>query len=502
MPARDQRPSRLARALAGAVACTLVTSACSPDGVIRARGPARPSGTHTAPEGRDKADPGRSDIGRSDIGDPLTPGAGNGGIDVTHYDLVFDMTAGGGAVDSVATIDLVATEPLEQFSLDLSGWEIVSLDFDGADLRTWKRDDDELVITPTHSVDRGEAHSVTVHSVGMPGQVDGTSATGSIGWFTRGDDTFIAAEPTGAKAVFPSNDHPSDKATFAISVLAPSELSVFANGVLAERTDEGGARRWRFTQREPMATYLIQVAVGHYELIESIGPHGLPIRHGVISSLGQDRRGELAVTAAQIEFFESNFGPYPFEVYGVLVANSPPGFALETQTLTLMPVEMLSPGTSRASGVLAHELSHQWFGNAVSLARWSDIWLNEGFATYAEWMWSDHDGSTPLRTQAADAYRAAEALRREFGPVGEPDRSGIFSPNSYSGGALVLHALRLTVGDETFFRILRTWVERFGTRSATSNDFERLAADISGVDLGEFFDSWLRSVEVPTLPGG
>ena len=438
--------------------------------------------------------------GAADVGDPVTPGAGNGGYDVQTYDLRFDLADDRSSFDGVTTIDAVATSGLASFNLDLSGFDISSVTVDDrpADI---DRAADEVTVTPSAPIEAGASFTTVVTYSGSPSPVPDPSAPGTIGWLRANSGTYVASEPVGAKGFFPSNDHPSDKARFTITVEAAASDTVVANGIAALATPAGeGRTSHTFTQTVPMATYLVQIAVGDYDVIESTGPHGLPLRHAVARHVPPTDRAVLDQTAGQIEYFESLFGTFPLDTYGILVADAAPDFALETQTLTLLPAQWLAEGGDSASSVLAHELAHQWFGDAVTPSRWSDIWLNEGFATYAEWLWSDHTGAASLASQVDDAVRSSPGWRDGFGPITQPTPAGLFSPNQYGGAALVLHALRLTIGDDAFFATLRAWVTDHDGGSATTADFEALAAATSGRDLGSFFDAWLRSTTVPELP--
>ncbi len=439
--------------------------------------------------------------GTPGLGDPLTPLSGNGGYDVDHYRLEIDATRPDGEIVGTTTIDSTATQDLSSFDLDLSGFTVDDVTVDGTDAPEG-RFGTELRVTPGSTIESGESFTTVVRYHGVPVSVADPSAPGVIGWLEGESGTFIVSEPVGAMGVFPGNDHPSDKATYDIVVTAPTTETVVANGLQTDRTDAGAATTWTFEMDQPMATYLVQIAIGQYRIVESATPAGLPLR-----SVAPTVRANIDLDAAnrrasdQLTWFQTMFGPYPFGVYGILIADAPPSFALETQTISIFPTSWYLVGDRIDVEVIeAHELAHQWFGDWVSLERWSDIWLNEGFATYAEWMWDEHTGGATVATSSDEAMEEAGEWRREYGPVADPEQGDLFSPNEYEGAAIVLQALRKTVGDEEFFAILPTWTERYGGKTATTADFEALAAEVSGQDLDLFFAAWLHSEVLPPMP--
>lgn len=490
-------------AVAASLAVSLTVGACASGGTITRTGPAtttatgRPGTTTTTRPATGDGQP-----GSADLADAITPGAGNGGYDVVDYDVDIDVAADRASIEASVTISATATQALSRFNLDLADLTVDGIVVDGRPAQ-WLHEDDELSITPSAAIADGAEFTTTIAYHGQPQPVPDPSAPGEIGWLEAPTGTYVAAEPTGAKGFLPCNDHPSDKATFTFALTASDEDTVVANGVLESKEpgDDEGTTTWTYSQDDPMATYLVQIAVGAYDVVESTGPHGIVRRDVVLRRLTEEQRAPLTATNTQIEFFEPLFGPFPFDSYGVLVADADPNFALETQTLTLLPAEWLENDFGQVDAVLAHELAHQWFGDAVTPARWIDIWLNEGFATYAEWLWMDHSGELSLDRSVDDALSQAVQWRRGFGAVTDFAPEYLFSPNQYGGAGIVLHALRLTIGDDTFFALLRRWVADHSGGSVTTEEFEALASEMSGQDLTAFFDQWLRSEDVPELPG-
>lgn len=400
------------------------------------------------------------------------------------------------------TIVARATQDLSQFDLDLHGLVVDQVTVDDSPA-TSVRFVDELVITPDAQVRSGSMFTTTVDYHGSPAAFDDNPELLNLGWTVADQDSFVLSEPRGAFTFMPSSDHPSDKATFHFTITAPSQLAVIANGTGTKVSENGGSTTWRFDPTEPMATYLVQIAIGAFDLEDSVGPHGLPIRSAFDRDMTQASRPALRRIGEIVDFFEPLFGPYPFDVAGVVVADGATGFSLETQTLIIMPLNYFTGEyplpADRATVILAHEFAHQWFGDAVTPSRWSDIWLNEGFATYAEWLWQDHDGGTPLSAQVQQSYAMAKDLRAADGAVLSPEPDKIFSLNEYDGAGIVLHELRREIGDVAFFGLLREWVARYRYGNVTTEQFEAMATEKAGRDLSQFFKNWLASTDLPPL---
>ena len=312
------------------------------------------------------------------------------------------------------------------------------------------------------------------------------------GWVDDSDgEVYVASEPDGAHGFYPVNDHPADKASYTITVTAPAGLDVVASGTQASVEDDAaaGTKTWTFDAPAPMASYLVQIVIANLELQEGTSPGGVKLRHAIDEDVLATGAPPMVATGEMVDFFAERFGPYPFDVAGGVVVDEPIGFALETQTLSLFPANVTAE-------VVAHELAHQWFGDQVSLETWQDIWLNEGFAVYASWLWLDHAGEATMDelTESATFYEGLDVP-----PVdpGGPDH--LFDATVYFRGGLTLYVLHDEVGDDAFFELLKTWVERYGGGSATTAEFEALAEEVSGQELTPLFDAWLRSDELPRL---
>lgn len=443
------------------------------------------------------------------LGEPLDSTLGNPGYDVGRYeiDLAFDPASSW--LDATVTLRATATARLSFVNVDFVGFDVQAVTVDG-EPAAFARTERDMTIRPRTAIAAGRTFELAVRYRGQPKPFHSDAGVPvGLGWNVSTTGTsYVVSEPDGARSWFPCNDVPSDRATYTFRLTVPDGLVAAANGVLEGRATAGhGRTTWTWQMDRPMATYLATVIVGRYR-IEDDGPAsvtaGVPIRNLLPVDASPapspdpqsttwnlppgtyDARG-LALQGEMIAFYSRYLGPFPYPTYGIAYVPGAIG-ALEAQTLTVS-------GTTDQS-VLAHELAHQWLGDAVSLAHWGDIWLNEGFATYMEWLWEEHRGES-LAGNAALGYD----LVRGLPPPGNPPLDDLFNESVYVRGGLTLYALRARIGDAAFFATLRAWADRYAGRPATTADFISLAEGASGADLTGFFDAWLYAADMPPLPG-
>ena len=450
-----------------------------------------------APSSLAAAGPQSGAAGSTSGGDPYFPAAGNGGYDVSHYDLDLRYQPQTRALSARARISArVLRKNLRSFSLDLRGLTVSSVQVDGRPA-AYIRTGPELVITPRHALTAGHRFTVDVRYAGTTGQP--TDDTGALyGWVSYDDGAFVANEPDGAPTWFPVNDSPSDKASYDFRITVPRGTVAVANGDLLSRRTSGGWTTFRWSADEPMASYLAMAASGDYELTKSRTSTGLPIIDAVDTDLSAEERAEartvLALQPEMIAYFSRVFGPYPFSSFGAVIDDDDDaGYALENQT---RPIYSGVP----SEATVAHELAHQWYGNSVTPKRWRDIWLNEGFAAYSEWLWNAHRGGDSVQAQFDVAY--ARPATDDFWQltIGDPGAAGLFDGAVYDRGAMTLQALRLEIGDRDFFRVLRAWAQRNRYGAVSTDDLVRLAERISGQPLDGLFSTWLYTAGKPPTP--
>ncbi|MEU1818580.1 M1 family metallopeptidase [Streptomyces roseifaciens] len=437
------------------------------------------------------------------VGDRLFPDLGNPGYDVAAYDITFDYHGNDRPLDAVTTIAARATTGLDRLNLDFSNGTVRSVTVNGVPAKFAPAKED-LVVTPSAALPAEGLFTVVVRHTSDPrNSKDG-------GWIRTKDGLVMANQADAAHRVFPCNDHPSDKARFTFRVTAPKALTVVANGLPAGRTVRGANATWAYRSEHPMATELAQVSVGRSAVVHRKGPHGLPVRDVVPAADRQRVEKWTSKTPEQIAWLEGKVGPYPFENYGMLIADASTGFELETQTLSLFERSLFIRDDIPSwylESIMVHELAHQWFGDSVSPHSWSDLWLNEGHATWYESLYAEHKGGRTLDVRMRAAYEHSDAWRADGGPPALPKppdpgkRTSIFRPVVYDGGALVLYALRQKIGAAAFDRLEREWISAYRDASATTEDFTAVASQVSGQDLKEFLKDWLYSPKTPPMPG-
>jgi aminopeptidase N len=422
--------------------------------------------------------------GAATAGDPYFPLQGNGGYDAVSYRIALTYSPQTKRLDGTATITARATKALSRFDLDLRSWLHASeVTVDRQRAHVAARRGQELVITPAQPLTRGSTFTTVVRYGGPARHL--IAARIPTGFIVTADGAFVGNEPDGAPTWFPVNDTPRDKATYTVAVTVPKTLVAVSNGSLFSSRISGDLRTWTWHIRQPIPSYLVTATIGRFTISRGRTGSGIPYFTAINGRQPHAIRSLRALPAI-IDYFSSVYGPYPFDSTGAIFDDAFVGYALEVAS---RPLFDRSPGEL----VLAHELAHQWFGDDVTLARWRDIWLNEGFAEFSTWLWDEHRG----RESAAAHLRAL--LREPAGlemlwdpPPGDPGSvKRVFSESVYERGAGALEALRQRLGDGEFFRILRGWVQvhRFG--NATVPEFVRYAERISGRDLTHFFAVWL-----------
>ncbi|NLD77290.1 MAG: M1 family metallopeptidase [Acidimicrobiales bacterium] len=442
-------------------------------------------------------DDGFADPSVDDVPDETFSGLGDPRVDVVHYDLQVAADPGVDTITGAATISLasVTEVPLAEFTLDLVALDVATVVVDDEEA-TFDHTDGELTIRPAEPLPSLEVVEVVVEYAGTPRPRYFEALASEIGW-QRDDDGgwFTLSEPHGTSTWAPVSDHPADKATWRISLSTPAGTTGVANGRLVEQIEDGDRTSWVWEQDRPMATYLALVAVGHYDLVRRTAADGTELVFAFPTSLSGDLRAGFDEFEQILAFFTSEFGPYPDDDAGAIVIPTNLALALETQTRPTFSRDWLRPGEVTA---LAHEIAHEWFGNAVTPEEWTDLWLNEGFATYADLMWIAHSTGTDL-TRLVD-----DDENRMFGSDLAPysaSAASQFDAAVYGNGARALHALRLEVGDDTFRSIVRRWFAERSGQVVTTADFVELAEAESGRDLEAFFQQWLEAGGYHELPG-
>ncbi|MGX6604763.1 M1 family metallopeptidase [Micromonosporaceae bacterium Da 78-11] len=437
------------------------------------------------------------------LGDTYYPDYGNSGYDVSHYDIRLRYTPATDRLTGTTTILATSTQELSRFNLDFL-LDVSSVRVNNRPATFAREGDHELVVTPARTVAAGAAMTVVVQYSGVPST---RTAAGFTAWVRTADGAMAVGEPEISWWWYPSNDHPSDKATFDVSVSVPDGVEAISNGSMPRPPvrETLGYTRWSWRSLKPQATYLTSLVIGQYDITTDTTADGQPVYNAYSQLLTPELREGAQVSVertAEITDWESTvFGPWPFEARGGLVA--PPGtlgFALENQTRPNYSSGFFRRGSN--TSVIVHENAHQYFGDSVSVAQWQHIWLNEGFASYAEWLWSEKndEGTAQELFDYLYATYPDDASIWTTAPA-DPGVAELFGDAVYDRGAMTLHQLRLAVGDDAFFEILRTWVAEHKYGNATTEQFIALAEKVSGQDLGALFQAWLYTPAKPVVAG-
>lgn len=431
------------------------------------------------------------------IKDDFSPEIGNMGYDVLHYDLDLTIIPTDRFIQGIATLTIQAKyHHLSQFSLDFSVMQATSVKVDGVEA-SFKQANEKLKISLNEPMEYGQRFVLEIIYWGIAQATDTPySDNFRVGLEYEGEPPRLAFanQPDGAHTWYPCNDHPLDRATYDFHIRVPEEYTAVANGVLINMNNEGNYTTYHWQMRYPMGTNLSIVAVAFYDRIDDITSSGIPLQHYAYDGTAEAVAYILSTTDIAFQILESYFGPYPFDTYGHVVTPLKGG-AIETQTMTMLPTDTAYSSPEYFFDLVVHELAHHWYGNSVTLASWRDIWLNEGFATYAEWLAVETQGGTEAFQNLLSLQENAISASRRTTPLAYPLQSEIFGRDSYIKGAWILHMLRLQLGDDVFFPMIQAWAQY--KSPATTNNFFQFVEQFSGQDLTVFRHQWLQISGIP-----
>jgi aminopeptidase N len=436
--------------------------------------------------------------------DPYFPAHGDPAYRVTRYELEIGYRPRTNRLEGCARLTAVARQPLASFALDLGDLQVSRVSVDGQLVRYTHRAG-KLRVRPASPVAADGTFTVEVRYGGVPRPV--RSPWGGLGWDELTDGALVASQPIGAPSWYPCNDRPADKAAYRIAVTVPHEYTAVANGALIARTRNARATTWVYDQPAPTSSYLVSVQVGQYETVTlARGP--VPQTAAVPARLVGQFKTDFGRQPQMMRLFEELYGPYPFGEYVVVVADDELDVPVEAQGMSVFGRNHLD-GRRGSERLVAHELSHQWFGNSVTVADWRHIWLNEGFAKYAEWVWSERSGGLPAVEYAAESYFYLRDQPQSL-ILADPGRADMFDDRLYRRGGLALHALRVELGDAAFFALIKEWAtaNRHGVvgtdqfiAAARRHGAQALETRQPGTrSLDSLFGAWLYRGTLPQWP--
>ena len=428
--------------------------------------------------------------------DPYLPTAGNFGYRVSRYELELEYKVAINRLAGTATVTAVTLAELQTFSLDLSSaLSVAKVTVNGKRPKHFRTDRDKLHITLAERLPAGAAMTVAVRYSGTPRPK--RTPWGEVGFEELTEGALVAGQPNGASSWFPCDDHPSAKASFRIQIATESAYLTLANGKLLSRRARAGMTTWTYEQSEPTSTYLITLQVGPYTR-RRMAKNGVEIFSVLPDRLRREFDHDFGRQPQMMKLFVKLFGPYPLaDGYTVVVTDDDLEIPLEAQGISIFGANHCD-GRRGSERLVAHELAHQWFGNSVTAQRWRHIWLHEGFACYAEWLWSDHCGERSADDWARHYHRRLVDSPQDL-VLADPGPQDMFDDRVYKRGALALHTLRRRIGDDSFFALLREWTSRYRHASVVTDDFIALAAQYTEDSLRPLWAAWLYSAEVPEL---
>ena len=445
--------------------------------------------------------------------DPYLPGVGTDAATVEHLQVELDVRLAANRVAGTAVLHLRLLRQTAEVELDLHRLTVdeARAAVDGRALRVRasrpRARPHRVVVALGESLPAGTPVELTLRYSGHP--TPRRSPWGTIGWEELTDGVLVAGQPHGASTWVPCIDSPAVRQTADITLTTDAGYLPLANGRGQRVRTRGSRETWRWVMDRPVPAYLLTVQIGRYRQVTAPGSEGgpgVPPLRLVVSPRHQARAEQaMAAQGRMMQVFTQAYGPYPFEDYAAVVADEELEIPLEAAGLSLFGTNHLD-GSWDSERLIAHEMAHQWFGNAVTLGRWSDLWLHEGFACYSEWLWAEASGRAALRHEAKQAWHGLKRQGEDL-VLAAPGAADMFDDRVYKRGALTVLAVRTLLGDAVFGEMLRDWVarHRFATVDTPGFRAHVLAwaprAAVPPADAAALFAAWTLRPERPAFPG-
>lgn len=425
-------------------------------------------------------------------------------VDVINYEFNISINDSNDVISGRTGIDLIFKGVARVISFELKnvnssgkGMNVSSVTFNGQPVR-WLHQNNSLTVTPESSAISGNKALIEITYSGIP--ADGLIISKN----KFGDRTFFSDNwPDRASNYIPTVNHPSDKATVDFIITAPSHYKVVGSGYLVEESDLGkGVRLTHWKEDVPLAVKVMAFGAADFATKLAGVVDGIPVWTWVYRENSKEGFSDYAVAVKPLAFYDSLIGPYPYEKLANVQSKTIFG-GLENAGCIFYSEGSVT-GLGRAESLLAHEISHQWFGNSVTEANWHHIWLSEGFATYLTTVYMEKTyGKERLpERMKSDRERVIRFYDRAPAPVIDTtitDLMKLLSANSYQKGGWVLHMLRQEVGDESFFKGLSLFYTRYRNKNALTIDFRKVMEEVSHKNLEKFFFQWLYIAGQPEL---
>ncbi len=432
------------------------------------------------------------------VEDPYYPSKGDPGFDALHYDLDLSWAPRKAELTGVATIDFRSVVDQDQLTLDLSrDLTATAVTLDGAPVPS-SRKGDHLLVDTVLPLPADSQHELVIDYAGTPQPFQthfSRSDIGTLGWHTKKDGSaWTMQEPFGAFTWYPVNDHPSDKAFYDATISVPQRMVGVFNGELTDDTTTDGRRVTSWHLASPAASYLVTIAVGDFVRYEDQSSSGVPITYWLPSDHSPRVLRVARFLPEAMDWLEKHLGPYPFDRAGIVAIKGNSG--METQTLITLNQQILQFG---GRSVVLHELAHHWYGDTVTPDNWKDLWLNEGWAMYAQIRWEVDSGRATMKDWRRSLTANDQSFRHHDGPPGEFDPRDFATGGVYYSVALMIDQLRKKVGGEEFADLWREWPQQHLDSNADRDDYIDWASGRTGTDLRPFLTEWLTSEKTPPL---